>query len=107
MVLSTTQTAQVPYPRILIGAMINVTSTPLPISAFYCHSFSYPTLRIMLRRCIDDSWSMGAHIVASGTLSFYRPPAEARLTAIATPTTHLGRAVWLGHLERQRAFLDG
>jgi hypothetical protein len=51
---------------------------------------------------------MSAHIVASRTLSSYCPPAKARPTAITRPTTHLmGRAVWLGHLERQRAFLDG
>jgi len=38
-----------------------------------------------------------ARIVASETLSSYRPPAS--LTAIATPTTRLvGMAVWLGHL---------
>lgn len=53
---------------------------------------------------------MSAHNVASErclpTVRL-RMPAEARLMAIATPTTHLGRAVWLGHLERQRAFLDG
>jgi hypothetical protein len=50
---------------------------------------------------------MSAHIVAFETFIFLSSAAKARLTAIATPTMHLTvRAVRLGHLERQRVFLD-
>ena len=71
MVLSTVRAAGT-YPRIFIGAMINVTSTLLPFSHFSINFFSYPILRIVPRRRIDVSWSMSACIVAPETLSSFR-----------------------------------
>ncbi len=105
--LSTAQTAQVSHPRIPIGVMINVTPIWPPFFCPFLPSISYPTPLIVFRCRIDGSESMSvAHVVASATVSPYRSPTHARLTAIATPTTHLtGRVVWLGHLERQMAFL--
>ena len=61
----------------------------------------------MFCRRVDTSWPMSAHIVTSRILTSYHLVAKVRLTPIATPTTHpTGRAVQLGHLERQRTLLD-
>ena len=79
---------------------------PFFLPLFYL-LLSYPTLQIVFRRRVDGSWSMSAHNIVSDTLSSCRLSAKARLMLIATLTTHLmGRAVRLGHLQRQRAFLD-